>query len=345
MNLDSFNFGAELSEAVDHIKVWPRGGERTALIDGDLLPYIIGYSTPEMTWLRAQNRVEDGKCYGIVDTPEFEEAKQKLCVVLNDWVTSAGCDSAVIYMTDSPKNFRINLAIQRKYKGNRKSEKPPFFHELRAFMINHLGAILSDEEEADDLITIHLWEHQLNGLVANGVPLGSAAHKELARFVICSKDKDLAISPGWHLSASDKKLHWVTVMGELLPKWVTNDKGKEVIKKLYGTGLKFFYSQMLQGDGVDNYTGIPRMRLKDIYDLLEPCKTEAELYMATLSAYKKKYGAETYITNYRGGGRMMKPFEIMHEQGRLAHMQRFKGEIWRSEKVPVIWGSDGAIWN
>lgn len=349
MNLDNFDFGAEVAAQIDHIKIWPKDGEMTMLVDGDLLPYIIGYSTPQVNWMRAQYRVESGECYGLVDTPEFELVKQKLCMVMNDWINTAGCDSAVIYMTDSPKNFRINMAIQRQYKGTRKSEKPPFFYESRAFMINHLGAILSDTEEADDLITIHLWDNQFNQLVSNGIELGSEAHKTVARFVVGSKDKDLAISPGWHYSAGERKLRWVTQLGELLPEWGETAKGKPTIKKLRGTGLKFFYSQMLQGDAVDNYTGIPRMKLMDIYNLLDGCRNERELYEATLSAYKswmiKKYGKpEAPIENYRGGRRVMKAHEVMHEQGRLAHMQRFKGEVWRSDKVPIIWGSDIALW-
>lgn len=350
MDIDSFDFGAELSEATDHIKVWPKLGEMTALIDGDLLPYIIGYSTPQLTWLRAQNRVESGKFDSLYDTPEFEEVKQRLCMVMNDWVTQSGCDSAVIYMTDSPKNFRIRMAVQRKYKGTRTSEKPPFFYESRKFMLEQLGAIISDEEEADDLLTIHLYEHQLNTLREAGIKLGSPQHKELARFVVCSKDKDLAITCGWHYSASERKLLWVTELGELMPEWGVTDAGKPRIKKLRGTGMKFFYSQMLQGDQVDNYTGIPRMRLMDIYSILDNCKSERELYEATLNAYRqwmiKKNGKpEMYIENYRGGGRIMKAHEVMHEQGRLAHMQRYKGEIWRSNKVPVLWGADESLWN
>ncbi len=345
MNLDEFQFGAELSEVVSNIKLWPKIGEMTALIDGDLLPYIVGYSTPELMWLRAQNRVEDGKFSSISETPEFEAIKEKLCLIMNDWIVTSGCDSAVIYMTDSPKNFRLRMAVQKPYKGTRKSEKPPFFYESRAFMIEHLGAIISDEEEADDLITIHLYEHQLNNLKSAGIQLGSPQHKEVARFVVCSKDKDLAITCGWHYSAGDRKLLWVTELGELLPEWGETPKGKPKIKKLRGTGLKFFYSQMLQGDSVDNYSGIPFMKLMDIYHLLDNCKSERELYEATLSAYKKKYGNQTYIHNYRGGGRFMKAHDILHEQGRLAHMQRWKGEIWRAEKAPVLWGADESLWN
>lgn len=346
MDIDSFDFGAEVSEAFSHIKVWPRDGELTCLVDGDLLPYIIGYAYPEICWFRAQNRVERGTCYSLEDTPEFEEVKQKLCMTMNGWIEGAKADSAVIYMTDSAKNFRLQLAVQKPYKGTRKAEKPPFFYELRNFMIAELGAILSDGEEADDLLTIHVYEHQLNALIAAGIKPGSKQHQEVARFVIASKDKDLSISPGWHYSIADQKTNWVDQIGELLPQWGQTPKGKTNIKKLRGTGLKFFYSQLLQGDSVDNYSGIPRMKLMDIYDLLEPCTTERELYEATLSAYVNKYSREgCYISNFRGGGRIMKPHEIMHEQGRLAHMQRFRGEIWRSEKVPVLRGDDESLWN
>ena len=336
-----FDFGAEVSEALDHIKVWPTSGEMTMLVDGDLLPYIIGYSVPDNMWLRANYRVESKQVESLSQTEEFESIKQKLCMTMNRWIEAGGCDSAVIYMTDSAKNFRLDLAIQRPYKGTRRSEKPPFFYESREFMIQHLGAILSDGEEADDLITIHLHTEQQR-LKDAGVVIGSHTHKEMATLVCGSKDKDLAITAGWHLDISKSELYWVTEIGELLPEW--KEAGK--IKKLRGTGLKFFYSQLLQGDGVDNYSGIPRMRLMDIYNLLSPCKTEAELYMATLSAYKKKYSpAGCRIDNFRGGSRHMKPHEIMHEQGRLAHMQKFKGEVWRSEKVPVLMGSDVSLWS
>lgn len=344
MELASFDFGAELSEATDHIKVWPKDGEMTALVDGDLLPYIIGYSIDDMMWLRANNRVDDGKCNSLKDTPEFEEVKQKLCMTMNRWITGAQCDSAYIYMTDSASNFRLDIAIQRPYKGTRKAEKPPFFYELREFMVQQLGAILSEGEEADDLITIHLWS-EFNRLKDSGVELGSESHKHLASLVCCSKDKDLAISCGWHYNIKDNKIEWVTYLGELLPEWKEGGK----IKKLRGTGVKFFYSQLLQGDSVDNYSGIPRMRLMDIYELLSPCKTEAELFYATLSAYNIKYTEKgkvesTYIHNFRGGGRWMKPYEIMLEQGRLAHMQTFKGELWRANKAPVLWGNQESLW-
>lgn len=344
MEVNSFDFGAELADEIDHIKLWPTSGEMTALIDGDLLPYIIGYSIDDSMWLRAQYRVESGQVDTVAETIEFEQVKQKLCMTMNRWITGAQCDSAVIYMTDSAKNFRLDIAIQRPYKGTRKAEKPPFFYESRQFMIEHLGAILSDGEEADDLITIHMWS-EINRLKEAGVSPGSNAHKEMSTLVCCSKDKDLAITAGWHYNIRDDKIDWTDQLGELLPEWGVTPKGTPTIKKLRGTGIKFFYSQLLQGDTVDNYTGIPRMKLKDILDLLDPCKNEEQLYMATLSAYKKKYtSVGSFIENFRGGGRLMLAHEIMHEQARLAWMQTYKGEVWRSHKVPLLLGSDESLW-
>lgn len=339
-----FDFGAEVADEVNHIVLWPHEGERTALVDGDLLPYIIGYSIPEMLLFRAEMRVRDGTAESLKDTPEFGQVKQKLCMTLNRWVNGAGCDSAYIYMTDSGKNFRLDVAIQRPYKGTRKAEKPPFFYEMREFMVTELQAILSDGEEADDLITIHLWE-QFQALLTQRVELGSHTHKQLASLVACSKDKDIAISPGWHYNVTDNKLEWVTYLGELFPRWNTSKKtGKVSIDQIKGNGLKFFYAQMLLGDSVDNYTGIPRMLKKDIYAILEPCKSEEELYYAVLGAYENKYSPQgCRIENFRGGSRHMEPYEIMVEQGRLAHMQRFKGEVWRA-KVKLPLGSDTESW-
>jgi hypothetical protein len=44
-----FDFGIELDSAdtVSHFRLWPTTGERTALIDGDMLPYIVGHGSDE----------------------------------------------------------------------------------------------------------------------------------------------------------------------------------------------------------------------------------------------------------------------------------------------------------
>lgn len=362
--LDNFDYGAELGDELIHAKLWPKIGERTALVDADLLPYTVGYSIDEMMWLRANNRVTSGACSTLSDTPEFEEVKEKLCATYNRWVTSAGCDSAIPFLTKSDANYRLGIAFSRPYKGTRKAEKPPFFYELREFFLSEIGGVLADGEEADDLISIEA-NTRNRAISDQGVELGSATHREFCDFVIVSTDKDLQINCGYHYNPVLNVQTWVTVMGQLTPQW--DDKGS--IKKLRGCGRKFFYAQMLMGDQIDNYTGIPRMRLKVIYELLEPLQTEQQLYMAVLGAYKAKYGEGVVVDNYRGTksyfdkyrdihgkepadyqyfvgrSRFMKPYELMLEQGRLAHMQTFKGDIWRIDKSPVIYGDQQEFWS
>ena len=150
---------------------------------------------------------------------------------------------------------------------------------------------------------------------------------------------------------------------ELEPVW-KDDK----VKDIKGYGIKFFYAQLLMGDSVDNYTGIPRYRLNDIMLNLAHLKTEKELYYAVLGEYKKKFGEGVWVDNYRGTEKYRKdhlqdfgkeppefsswkgrkrfctPYELMLEQARLAHMQTYKGEIWRAKATCPL-GSEVQEWH
>lgn len=338
--LDNFDFGAELSEEVNHIKRWPTEGNRVALIDADLLPHIVCYAIDTITQLKAENRVESGDCPSLKDTPEFMVVAEKMCMVYNDWVKRAGCDAAIPYLTKSETNFRVGLAFSKKYKGQRK-EKPFFFAELKQFFMDELGGVLSETDEADDLISIEAWRRNQQ-FVDAGVVLGSGSHKELCDFVIVSIDKDSRITPGAHYDPDTRRHTFGDYLGWFEPEWKPDGK----LKKLRGCGQKFFYSQLIAGDATDNYPGIPRKGIVLAYELLEGCKSEKELFEAVLGAYKDKYGTgPTPQPNYRGGTRSLRAIDLMHEQGRLAHMSRYPGDIWRKDKSPIIWGDEEGLWS
>lgn len=364
MSLDTFDYGADLSEAHTHIKVWPTEGNRTALVDADLIPYKICFAIDSLFELKARSRVEDGEVSSLKETPEFTELCERMCSIYNGWVIAAGCDSAIPYLTASDNNFRLDIAFSRPYKGQRKKEKPPFFYELKEFFITSLGGVLSDGEEADDLISIEA-NRRNSILEKQGVVLGSPSHKEFCDFVICSSDKDLRIPSGHHYDPYCNRLSFGTPIGELEPVW----EGSK-IKKIKGSGLRFFYAQLLTGDSIDNYTGIPRYRLADVYSELSQLNTEKELYTSVLNSYKRKYGEGIDVLNYRGTKKYFqayvddfgKPppafkewegrsarvtaYGLMLEQGRLAHMQRFKGDIWRGDgKSTCPLGGDINLWS
>lgn len=360
---DNFDFGAEVSEKVDPVRVWPTEGSVVGLVDADLLPYQIAYGLDPIKVLRAQNRVDSGDCLSMSETPEFLDAAESMAIRMNKWLEAAGCDAALPYMTKSDTNFRLDVAFSKPYKGQRNKEKPPFFYELREFLVTRMGAIMSDGEEADDLISIEA-ERRNKLLEEQGIILGSPTHKEFCDFVIISSDKDSRITSGRHYDPYYLKMTFGTPLGELEP--VYKDDGK--IKSIKGSGLKFFYAQLLTGDSIDNYTGIPRFRLQKVYDLLGQLKSEQELYYAVLNEYKLKYGNGIEVENYRGTKKylddylddfgtpppdynkwkgkkaFMTPYQLMVEQGRLAHMQKFKGDIWRANcKLPS--GGDLGAWS
>lgn len=360
--LDGFDFGADVAEYVSPIKLWPTTGSRVGLVDADLLPYNIAYAIDPLKVLKAERRVANGECQ-LTETPEFVAASESLALRLNNWLEEAKCDSALLYMTKSDSNFRLDVAFSRPYKGQRRKDKPPFFYELRDFLISQLQAIMSDGEEADDLLSIEACRRN-KLLEAQGVVLGTATHKEFCDFVIISADKDSRITPGWHYDPYTQKLTWGTPIGELEPVYDKDNK----LKRIKGSGLRFFYSQLLTGDSIDNYTGIPRFKLAKVYELLGQLKTEKELYYTVLDCYKQKYGKGVVVENYRGTqkyydsymddfgcpppnfeiwkgrSRFFTPYELMLEQGRLAYMQQFKGEIWRSQSYLPL-GSEVSEWS
>ncbi|AHN84691.1 5'-3'exonuclease (endogenous virus) [Gutovirus Vc1] len=394
---EGFDYGGGIAEKEDNFILWSTTGSRTCLVDADLLPYRVGFTINETSYLAAKALVADGTCKDIKDTPQFESAFDQLCATLNKWVRDTKCDSAILYSTKSDSNFRLDIAYTDCYKGQRTAEKPPFFQELKDAMTDALGCELADGIEADDKLSIEASRRtKLLGVVA-----GSLQHKEFCDCVIASSDKDSAITPCWNYNPDTRKLQWVTKMGELLPKyknamvkdyaivgtgvfWKRGEKaGQEktkrvcigekpssAIEKLKGSGLKFFYAQIIMGDMADNYKGLKGKGMTAAYELLNNCKTEKELYLATLAAYKEVYGTgkhwcphykgtQSYYDEHvehkgcepedwefwKGKGAWLTAYDRMLEQGRLAWMMTYEGDIWRKDKGAVIDPHDKEFWH
>lgn len=251
----------------------------TPLIDSDLLCYEIGFAT--------QKKDANGE---IMPSP-VEEVNQ-----LIDNRIKEIC--AAVYATEQPRlfltgvgNFRFEIAKRREYKGNRKQIKPFHYKYIRAYLQSQWGAEVVDGMEADDALAI-------------------AQMERLAKrdTIICSRDKDLAMVPGFHYGweagkQGSKGPYWVDPMGTL------ELRGP---KKLVGTGLKFFYSQLLTGDATDCYDGLPGCGPIRAYDVLKDCETECEMYQAVLCAYQNRFGDESE--------------KLIEEQAHLAWMVRERNE-------------------
>jgi hypothetical protein len=376
-----------------NLKVWPTDGECTALIDADAIPYIVGYTSTEQEYLKFKRD-------GMFDSRVWKDKRDHANYLINSWTERAGCDSALLYLTFSESNFRNDIGTLKKYKGQRKTEKPPFFYEIKSWIANYHDAKVSDGCEADDDISIEAWRRHKLFHKEHG-NLWSPMHKKFSDFVIVSKDKDLKIIPGMHLPPDTDPVDkvWVDPIGWLEPKykerevidyeyWPTFDgeainpkhlvalvnyqgkiqprkyahlecpknkweqdyvwhsfdgrflvkqdtftrgqkkgigkfkriamgkKKSNVLDKLSGAGLSFFYAQLLTGDSVDNYGGIPGIGPKKAYDILLGASTEQELCERVSQAYLQHYRKPELA------------LEMMTEQGRLAWMQTEEGELW-----------------
>ena len=228
------------------------------------------------------------------DIKGFDFVKGVFDTKVRDIVAAVEADSYTLYITGEG-NFRFDIAVTKPYKGNRKAEKPWHYANLKAYALSLPQTVLVEGMEADDAMSIEQSEDT----------------------IICTRDKDLRMVEGWHYG-------WETANQAGFVKQQVDRFGKLDItegktKKIRGTGMMFFYSQLLTGDTVDNILGLKGCGPVKAYDLLHECKTEEELFKVVQGEYEERHG-DKWRTH-------------MLEMGRLLWMVR---EL-DSEGEPVLW--------
>lgn len=173
-----------------------------------------------------------------------------------------------------PRQYEIPLreviAVTKPYKGTRKPTKPFHFDNIFEFLMSEYECILSTGGlEADDEMSIYQY-----------------ARRKQEDTIICSRDKDLRITPGWQFGWECGKQP--SFGPELIDNkgWLKLDNRGEV----KGAGLKFFFYQMLVGDTVDNIPGCPKVGPVKALALLEGCHTKKDHEDAVRASYRAYYG-------------------------------------------------------
>lgn len=222
-----------------------------ALIDGDILRYELGCAKKEngdpLSWPLVKARL-DGKIKSIAE--------------------KAGAESYVVYMSGKD-NFRVEAATIRPYKGNRSSDKPYWHDKVEEYLksgLNHL-VVICDGYEADDGMSIAQWSDMQDS------PCDSEEPKDLCDTIICSRDKDLHMCPGWHYS-------WASGNQQEKEPWFTTED----------EGMRLFFLQLLTGDVTDNIPGLYMIGPVKAEKLLEGITEPLSMYAKVREQYKLRFG-------------------------------------------------------
>lgn len=169
-------------------------------------------------------------------------------------------------------NFRFEVAKKKEYKGTRKQDKPFHYNNIREYMLANYECVIAEGMEADDMICVEL--------IRSGEKLD---------VICCSRDKDLRMVPGMHFGWECGRQPQfgpkrVDLIGEI---GLSKDR-----KSVKGTGIKFFYSQLITGDNVDNIPGLRGAGAVLAFESLAELGTEGELFDCVAGLYEKKYGEE-----------------------------------------------------
>jgi hypothetical protein len=205
------------------------------------------------------------------------------------------------------KNFRHDIATLLPYKGTRDGSERHHADALKDYLRDELGAVECENIEADDAISIRMWNHWRElWLKYNGDETEVANKMDM---VIVTRDKDLDNVPGWHF------------------KWGV--RGNEDPPPYYITflqAIRNFYKQLLTGDTADNIKGLYGVGSKSAWvKQLDDMDNEDDMALHVHEKYVKHYG--DYADKF------------MYESGNLLHMWRKDPDEWLAP-----WDRDDNYW-
>lgn len=250
------------------------------LLDADVLRYEIAYAA-ETGW-QTEGEI-----------PPFEYVEKLLLSRIAQIKHACNTDKDPILFLSEGRCFRDKIAHTKPYKGTRKSDKPWHYNNLTVYFKDVMGAVMCKGIEADDELAIQ--------------------HVSKADTILISRDKDLRQVPGWQYG-------WeLGSQPSFGPELITKNGNiyLDEMGNLRGTGLAFFYAQVLMGDRVDNVPGCKGVGPEKAYRALASMGTRSMLE-AVIGLYRKVYGNKWK--------------QHLTEQGRLLWMSRRM-----SNGYPVMW--------
>ena len=275
------------------------------LIDADCLLYQIGFSSQENV---------DGEV--IPRSWEFaQDLLDNQIRIINDEVGAT--EPPLLFLTNTkrinkllnkqrkredvpPKpyveNFRMAVAQEKGYKAGRKTEKPHHFYNLLSYILSAYETSIDESGlEADDGLCIYQYSRWKQGFLDT---------------TICSPDKDVRQVPGYTYS-------WEVGKRPSIGPLLVDELGwleKKSSSKVFGVGDKFFYYQMIAGDGVDNVGGIKGKGPMFAYHLINEATSSRECYELVAEKYVQAWG-EDWKTKMKEQSRLLWMIRELNEDG------------------------------
>lgn len=228
-----------------------------ALIDGDIFCYSHGSATNDeghpLSWPLVASRINQQ---------------------IENIVRQSGAENYKIYLTGT-NNFREKISTIRVYKGNRPSDKPFHYERVRKHLINFRRAEVINGMEADDKLSIEQMKNyreyeEVHEAIYEGEAGKWTTQEYDCTTIICSLDKDLDNTPGWHYNWSKDNVYWITENGALV----------------------HFYNQLLTGDSVDNIPGLYGVGKSSVHlRNVSSCNLELDMYISVKEQYEKRFGS------------------------------------------------------
>lgn len=260
----------------------------TLLFDGDIIAYRAGFAAEKRVYHDERDHPNDGgkafslKKDALIEIPEehlvwYREAEPvenalHNCSSLIENTIDYACEhfevqreavNYLTYMTGNVETPNFRMEVDPEYKANRDpAHKPTHLGEIKVYLKMQHNGYLTEGCEADDFF---------------GQACLTLRSKNLTP-VICSIDKDLQQIPGFHFNFTTGTIDEVS-----------EERAAAV-----------FWRQMLEGDRVDNITGINGIGPVKASKLIPVGTTNEQAQETVEEAYKKEFAddwSERYNKN------------------------------------------------
>lgn len=226
--------------------------------------------------LEAKNKQFDANIYKFKDVQEPEDISHALHIMkkqIEGFRDTLFADEYLVCLSGK-SNFRDNLALPSKYKGNRTDMiRPLHLKEAKRYLYTSHPSLLANHREADDDLIIKGYEYLEKGYTP----------------ILISQDKDAYAYSNLTLYDYTKETPELKTIPDGLGELYITNNGT-----VKGIGFIWFVFQWINGDPTDNYkpTELSRKKFgeKTAYKFLKDCTDEKQALEVAVKLYNEWYG-------------------------------------------------------